>query len=97
MNAATRQQTITLPRWLWAGIGAFALLLAGTALTSIIGLVANSYDSWADHEQRISRVESSAVTQQEASAMFNAMRVEIRADLQSVRQEIRNLREDLQK
>lgn len=95
MNTAvlTTGATVTLPRWLWTAIGLFALMLAGTAVTAVGSLVANQ----SDHETRLSRIESSAVTQRQAAAMFGELRQDIRADLAVVRDEVRELRQELRR
>lgn len=93
MNTAvlTAEKTVTLPRWLWTAIGLFALMLAGTAVTAVGSLVSNQ----SDHESRLSAIESSAVTQRQVVEMFRDVRQDIRADISSVRDEIRGLRQEL--
>lgn len=102
MNAASRPETVTLPRWLWAVVGTLLIVLGGAVWESLGSRTTAMDRRLNDHDTQIKRqaeqiatIRAEMLTREQAAELLNQQRLEIKSDLGGVRDEIRGLRQEL--
>lgn len=102
--AIAEKQSITLPRWLWAVVCAAVLTLGGTVWESLADHRTKTDATLSDHDrqlklhaEQIATIRAQLLTKEQAAELLTQQRLEIKSDLGMVRDEIRQLRQELQR